>query len=82
VSDSTVASFIYKWYDGHAGAISITNDNGAPNHETEKEVQDFLIANKIRLDYEMVTENYLQDSAALDYLLQIINNGFGYFGQR
>jgi hypothetical protein len=78
--DSTVASFIYKWYDGHTAAISITNDNGSPSYETEKEVQDFLIANKIRLDYEMVTENYLQDSAALDYLLQIINNGFGYFG--
>lgn len=79
-SDSTVASFIYKWYDGHTAAISITNDNGGPSNETEKEVQDFLIANKIRLDYEMITENYLQDSAAIDYLLQIINNGFGYFG--
>jgi len=78
--DSTVASFIQKWYDGHTAAVSITNDNGTPSMETEKEVQDFLLSENIRVDYELVTENYLQDSAALNFLLQIVKNGFGYFG--
>lgn len=78
--DSTVTSFIHKWYNGHTAAIAVTNDNGAPNMETEKQVQEFLISNKMRLDYELVTENYMQDSALVLYMQQIVQKGFSFFG--
>jgi hypothetical protein len=79
--DSTVASFINKWYNGHTAAISITNDDGNPVQNTQKEVQNFLIANGLRLDYEIVTEWYFQNSILHNYMVNnLVPNDFGYFG--
>jgi hypothetical protein len=72
---------IAKWYDDHLAAISITNDNGNPLVHTEKQVQSFMVENGLTLDYELITEQYLNHLEALEYLLQVlIPNGFGYYG--
>lgn len=72
---------IAKWYDHHLAAISITNDNGNLLVDTEKQAQSFMIEIGMTLDYELITEEYLNHSEALECLLQVlIPNGFGYYG--
>jgi len=81
LDDSEIAVTIAKWYDDHAGAISITNDAGSVASDMEKVVQQLVMEMDLNISYELVTENYLKDSVSLNYLFnEYLPKGFGVFG--
>ena len=76
-----VEASIAKWHDGHAAAISVTYDSGSPESAADRQVQDFVVANALHLDYEVVTANYLGSAQLLAYLQrELLPRGFGFFG--
>jgi len=68
-----------KWYNNHTAAISITNDDGAPDSDAERRVQEEILRRNLVMDYEIVTYN-MRDQVRTHIIEYLIPNGFGVFG--
>lgn len=72
---------IAKWYDNCAGAISLTYDDGCPYSKSNRITNRFVLENKLTMDYEIVTHDYLTNPQLKNFLLKkMIPSGLGYFG--
>jgi hypothetical protein len=59
-SKNSIPKFsIAKWYQIHTTAITLTHDHGDPSCAMNSQVNLLLIANGLKMDFEIVTERYL-----------------------
>ena len=79
---------VAKWFDNHAAAISITNDDW-PTPGREPDIDRYVMEQGLVMGYEMVTGNTFYgdrifsgpDDERIVYLMQeLVPKGFGYFG--
>ena len=79
---------VAKWFDNHAAAISITNDDW-PTPGREPDIDRYVMEQGLVMGYEMVTGNTIHgdrifsgpDDERIVYLMQeLVPKGFGYFG--
>jgi hypothetical protein len=72
---------IAKWYNNCAAAISLTYDDGCPFSKSNQIINRFVLENKLTIDYEIVTRDYLTHPFLKNFLLKkMIPTGLGYFG--
>lgn len=72
---------IAKWYNNCAAAVSLTYDDGCPFSKTNQVTNRFVLENKLTIDYEIVTHDYLTHPPLRNFLLKkMIPKGLGYFG--
>lgn len=81
ITDSLVSSSIAKWYDNHAGAVSLDYDSGSPEERSNIKAQMLAQAYHIPLAYEFVSKHYREASYLSDYLRTVmIPMGIPVFG--
>jgi hypothetical protein len=72
---------ITKWYDDHKAALSLTEDHGWRYFDINKKVIQVLMNYKITMDFDLVTNDLLNDSNLVNYVNNyLLPNGFGFFG--
>ena len=70
---------ITKWFNNHAGVISLTYDSGGPLRKSDIEAQQHILDRNMVLDYELVTDSIRPNK--LEYILgTMIPAGFQFFG--
>ena len=79
---------VAKWFDNHAAAISITNDDW-PTPGREPDIDSYVLEQGLVMGYEMVTGNTFHgdrifsgpDDERIVYLMsELVPKGFSYFG--
>lgn len=81
MTDSLVHSSIAKWYDNHAGAVSLTYDSGSPEERSNIKAQMLAHAYQVPLAYEFVSRYYREAKYLSDYLRTVmIPMGIPLFG--
>ncbi len=87
-STSSPNASVAKWFDNHAAAISITNDDW-PTPGREPDIDSYVMEQGLVIGYEIVTGNTYYgdpvfsgpDDEMIVYLLsELVPKGFGYFG--
>lgn len=69
---------VTKWLDDYQSAYSVTFDTGRPDrYET---INQWLIERDLFLDYEIVSDSYDRYPSAVEFLRNLTEYGFGYFG--
>ena len=72
---------IAKWFNNHSAAITLTYDTGSPQIDRERRVTDFVYEHGLRMDFELVSENFQNRPEMREYFLNtLVPLGFGCFG--
>ena len=86
--DAPLNASVAKWFDNHAAAISITNDDW-PTRGREPDIDSYVLEHGLVMGYEVATGNTFYgdrifsgpDDERIVYLMsELVPKGFGYFG--
>lgn len=81
LTGSPAKAHVAKWYNNHAGAITLTYDSGWPAVGTDNKVQMLAHGYGVKIDFELVTAHYRKYPELKQYLeTVIIPLGIGVFG--
>ncbi len=87
-SNTPLNASVAKWFDNHAAAISITNDDW-PIRGREPDIDSYVLEQGLVMGYEVVTGNSFSgdrifsgpDDERIAYLMsELVPQGFSYFG--
>ncbi len=67
-----VKAVVAKWYDDHAGAVTLTYDSGWPAVGTDNKVQMLAHGYGVKVDFELVTANFRKYEDLKSYLEHVI----------